>query len=306
VLMQSEEAVTAVSAKGTDVFATIDIESDAPQHLLANVALVAPGSSPNQIEIWQSLKLDKDKRYTANLRPTKAGDYSAIARFSSDTGLTWTYSNELPIKVSAPVDTTAPDSPVNIKVVESKPFKVVLAWDEVARAYAYRVYKGDAHKLIAEVTNTNFIDRNVIEGWEYTYTVTAVDESLNESETSKEVVASIKAGGSQITFTVKAPANTPADDTIFIAGDFGVPDIPQWNPGAEKMQLTNNGDGTWSITLKLPTGASPQYKYTRGDWERVEKGAQCEEIANRTTLVKAGDSVVNDEVLKWRDIDKCP
>jgi hypothetical protein len=61
----------------------------------------------------------------------------------------------------------------------------------------------------------------------------------------------------------------------------------------------------WEITLKLPPGATVQYKYVRGDWSAVEKGKNCEEIANRTLFVKPGDNTQADTVLKWRDIDKC-
>jgi hypothetical protein len=209
--------------------------------------------------------------------------------------------------VKAPSSTTSPAIPANLKVDSAKPFKIILLWDAVPNAAAYRVYKGigDNRKLIAEVDQPGYTDRNALEGEVYSYTVTAVDESLNESESPKEVVASVKLEGASVTFKVKVPATTPPDAPVYIAGDFGVPDYPQWNPGAEKMKMTNNGDGTYQITLKLPTGASPQYKYVRGTWDAVEKGTGCEEIPNRQILVKGGDSTVNDEVAKWRDTDKC-
>jgi glycosidase len=294
---------TAVSYKGFNVTAKASVESTVKQHLIAEIALVAKGTDAKSIKEWQSLTLDK----AFALRPTQAGDVEVIARVSADAGETWTYSKPLAVMVKAPSSTTKPDAPANLKVDSAKPFKIILLWDSVPNAAGYRVYKGSSEnrRLIAEVTETGYSDRNALEGETYSYTVTAVDESLNESDAPKEVTASVKLEGAVVTFKVKVPDNTPKDAPVFLAGDFGTPDYPQWNPGAEKMKMTNNGDGTYQITLKLPTGSSPQYKYVRGTWDAVEKGPQCEEIANRQILVKGGESTVNDEVAKWRDIDQC-
>ena len=48
----------------------------------------------------------------------------------------------------------------------------------------------------------------------------------------------------------------------------------------------------------------------RMTWNAVEKGTECEEIANRTFTVETPvgqDSLtVEDVIAKWRDLDKCP
>jgi hypothetical protein len=72
--------------------------------------------------------------------------------------------------------------------------------------------------------------------------------------------------------------------------------------------MTKVDDRTWSITLPFTEGDAPQYKYSRGSWEAVEKDAGCGEIPNRTVAVEFGTDgtmPVTDEVVKWRDIGQC-
>jgi hypothetical protein len=55
-------------------------------------------------------------------------------------------------------------------------------------------------------------------------------------------------------------------------------------------------------------GTQIQYKYTRGSWTYVEKGAACEEVANRTATVVYGTDgtmTLEDTVLNWRNTGTC-
>lgn len=92
----------------------------------------------------------------------------------------------------------------------------------------------------------------------------------------------------QVTFVIDSlPEYTPAEDTLFIAGDF-----QGWNPGDPAFVLTKNENDKWSITLgAMPTGSNIQFKFTRGDWGRVEKGPNGEEIPNRVFTYGNGDTV---------------
>jgi hypothetical protein len=104
-----------------------------------------------------------------------------------------------------------------------------------------------------------------------------------------------------VTFTVTTPANSPVGDTIYIAGDF-----QGWDPAGTPM--TKVDDHTWTFAFAFTEGAAPQYKYTRGSWEAVEKDAGCAEITNRTFTATFGDTgaqPVADTVEKWRDVDQC-
>ena len=58
------------------------------------------------------------------------------------------------------------------------------------------------------------------------------------------------------------------------------------NPGATAMTRVDRSH--WTITLPFEDGQHPQYKYTRGTWDAVEKDAGCGEIPNRTVEVDFG------------------
>ena len=103
-----------------------------------------------------------------------------------------------------------------------------------------------------------------------------------------------------VTFRVTAPASTPAGDTVFVAGDF-----QGWNPRDPAYALTKQPDGRWTITLALPAGTPIQFKFTRGGWDRVEKGPNGEELSNRT-LTPDGVSTYDFTVARWADISGTP
>ena len=72
--------------------------------------------------------------------------------------------------------------------------------------------------------------------------------------------------------------------------------------------MTKVDERTWSITLPFTEGDAPQYKYTRGSWEAVEKDAGCGEIPNRTVTVTYGSEGAQDvpgTVETWRDVNQC-
>jgi hypothetical protein len=67
---------------------------------------------------------------------------------------------------------------------------------------------------------------------------------------------------------------------------------------------------TFTITLTGLEGTQIEYKYTLGgaDFFDVEKGASCEEIANRTLTLDYGSDgtmTINDTVANWRNVAPC-
>lgn len=101
---------------------------------------------------------------------------------------------------------------------------------------------------------------------------------------------------SQVTFTIDATPfyYTPLSSTVYIAGDFN-----NWDPGVQPM--TQNPDGSYSVTLNIPNGTPIEYKYTRGSWPRVEGNAVGGQLANRTLTVTSG-MTVHDTVQTWEDL----
>ncbi|MDD3744275.1 MAG: alpha/beta hydrolase-fold protein [Lentimicrobiaceae bacterium] len=99
----------------------------------------------------------------------------------------------------------------------------------------------------------------------------------------------------QVTFIVNSlPVGTPSGESIYIAGNFN-----GWNPGHADYVLHKNEADKWEITLgEQATGTVIQFKFTRGSWETVEKGANGEEIPNRTFTYGNGQIVYVD-ILNW-------
>ena len=74
------------------------------------------------------------------------------------------------------------------------------------------------------------------------------------------------------------------------------------------MVLTRVDATHWAITLTGKENTYIEYKYALGDWEHGEKGAACDEIANRTLTLSYGTNgtqTVNDSVLNWRNVAPC-
>jgi hypothetical protein len=74
------------------------------------------------------------------------------------------------------------------------------------------------------------------------------------------------------------------------------------------VTLTRSAATLWTITLTGSEGTQIEYKYTLGDWEHVEKSANCEEIGNRQltlTYGSDGTQTVNDTVSNWRNVAPC-
>ena len=87
-----------------------------------------------------------------------------------------------------------------------------------------------------------------------------------------------------VTIVVQPPADTPADATLYIAGNH--PSLGPWL--ADRHALKRLDDGTWRTNLDLPDRYELEYKITQGSWSTVEKGADGADIANRSAIVKDG------------------
>ncbi|MBI5573085.1 MAG: esterase [Elusimicrobia bacterium] len=102
--------------------------------------------------------------------------------------------------------------------------------------------------------------------------------------------------GVNIQFTVKVPSYTVKDDSVFISGN--IPEFGNWDPG--KIKLDKAGDFTYQKKFSLPKDIKTEFKFTRGNWEMVEKGKDGEELSNREmTIVK--DEKIEFTILNWAD-----
>ena len=264
-------------------------------------------------------------RYVGTVRPEETGAANVVLRVSADGGATWAYADRggiLAVPGTAPgyrpdqaltltavpgSDRQAPPAPGAPVVASITDASLTLTWTPVAAPdlLRYLVSRSEAaggpYSVVGVATEPTFTDDTVTTGTTYHYVVTAQDASFNRSADSGEVASAAQTREVTVRFRVTPPKDTPKDATLFIAGDF-----QGWDPA--KTPMAKAKDGTWEIALPFTEGATPQYKYTRGSWDAVEKGPGCEEIANRTITVTygpGGTMVVEDAPAKWRDVARC-
>lgn len=101
----------------------------------------------------------------------------------------------------------------------------------------------------------------------------------------------------QVTFIIDSlPDYTPPEDDIYLAGD-----INGWNPGDINHKFQKNLNNRWEHSLdSFPEGITIAFKFTRGDWSKVEKGPVGEEIADRTFTFGNADTV-RIVIYNWAD-----
>ncbi|MEZ0537128.1 type I pullulanase [Caldicellulosiruptoraceae bacterium PP1] len=112
-------------------------------------------------------------------------------------------------------------------------------------------------------------------------------------------------GDVTVEINVTVPQGTD-DDIIYIAGSFAKIDMSDWNPGDadNALELIKVSQGNYKVIIKANDGDVFEYKYTRGSWATVEKGANKEEINNRKIVVKADQNkkmVIDDKIANWAD-----
>lgn len=111
-----------------------------------------------------------------------------------------------------------------------------------------------------------------------------------------------------ITFNVTLPANTPADDNVYVAGTF--PDS-NWDPSNSNYMLTRTSATTATITKEVTgtPGDTFEFKFTRGTWGNCEVdsngGSNINGDGNQNhvyTLTSDTSPVVDVTVARWRDL----
>ena len=111
------------------------------------------------------------------------------------------------------------------------------------------------------------------------------------------VFVTFSIANAQLTITITSvPTATPPNSNIYIAGSFN-----SWNPGSPGYQMTNNNDGTYSITIS-PNPATLEFKFTRGSWETVEGNSSGGYLPNRSYVYSGGVQFLDVSIAGWQDI----
>jgi predicted alpha/beta superfamily hydrolase len=91
-----------------------------------------------------------------------------------------------------------------------------------------------------------------------------------------------------------APAGTPADGPIYVAGSFNA-----WNPGDPAYRLHAEAGG-YEIILPESVRGPIEFKFTRGTWQTVETDAAGAQVGNRSfTVPDAGAATYRGTVAAW-------
>ena len=102
------------------------------------------------------------------------------------------------------------------------------------------------------------------------------------------------AGNAQLTITVTSiPIGTPPNSDIYVAGTFN-----NWNAGEDAYKMTNNHDGTYSITF-YPRPVHTEYKFTRGNFETIEGSAAGTFMANRVFNYDGTPQNIEASIVGW-------
>lgn len=110
------------------------------------------------------------------------------------------------------------------------------------------------------------------------------------------MLALASVASAQMTVIVQTPTYyTPLLEDLYIAGSFN-----EWNPGDSNYQLTPLGNNTYSIALNGNNGDLIAFKFTRGDWPRVEGAANGAYIPDRQ-LTFLNNQTVELTIAGWED-----
>lgn len=100
-----------------------------------------------------------------------------------------------------------------------------------------------------------------------------------------------------LTFEVTVPPGTTA---VHVTGSVAA--LGEW-ADARSVPLAATGADRFAGTVEVPADvAAVAYKYTRGSFLTVEKGAGCVELPNREVAVTGQATTATDAVVTWRDL----
>jgi predicted alpha/beta superfamily hydrolase len=107
-------------------------------------------------------------------------------------------------------------------------------------------------------------------------------------------VTTFSFGQNKITFLLKQPSLLHSMDNIYAAGSFNL-----WSTSDKSFLFSKSNNGIDSLTISLPPG-NYEYKFTRGNWEKVETDSLGKGIQNRTLKLNS-DTTILINILGWND-----
>lgn len=95
------------------------------------------------------------------------------------------------------------------------------------------------------------------------------------------------------------PGRHPPGDVPYLAGTMN-----GWHPGDSNWALQENCDGSWQIEAPFKrSGDVHQFKFTRGNWDKVEIDADGYDVPNRTLMWDGEQTLATFTVAHWADLE---
>ena len=300
-------------------------EPGATPGLLAQVGYGPNESDPRGNAEWTWFdatfngQVGNNDEFVGTLLPESTGEFDYVYRYSTDGAVSWVYAYDGGL-VSDPYapedagaltvipssDDTPPSAPV-LSIADWSASSISLSWTESIddnAVYAYDIFRSTDNTTFSKIGRVlapalSYTDTTVVTNQRYYYYVVALDTSFNPSEHSNPVSQAAEAKLVAVTFEITVPGWTPG--VVYIAG--GHPAVGDWNPGAVAMNKVT--DTLWTYTTNILDGTSFEFKFTRGNWETVMKGADGnEELGNLPITVDYGadgTQTYTYTVPNWRD-----
>lgn len=184
--------------------------------------------------------------------------YFAVSPYFS--GMTGSY--KLQIEIDRVSTETAPDAPENLVANPLSTSSIILTWNPVNNATAYKVYRDGT--FLTNVSNTNYTDNDLEYDTEYCYMVTAIKNNLESDKSDEACVNTLGEGIAEFGSSLKLYPN-PIDNYLFIEDDveieeltivniLGVVIFRESNFYEKIIDFSNYNSGTYIIKIKNKKG----------------------------------------------------
>jgi len=298
--------------------------------LLAQAGYGPAGTNPDGHTDWiwvaaafngQAGMGGENDEFVTTFMPEATGVFDYAYRYSTDGGATWLYADldgtgngyataqAGVLTVNTSLDEAPPTIPT-LAIADWGANHIDLSWteaDDDQAVYAYDLYRSTDDLTYVKIgrilaPELTYTDLDVVTNGLYYYKVQAVDTSFNFGDFSDVVSHLAEPKQVAVTFEITVPAFTPG--TVYLTR-FINPDgtVGGWDPAA--TPLTQQSDTLWSQTFNILDGTVLEFKFTRGSWETVVKGADGnEELPNLSLTVDYGTDgtqLYQYTVLNWRD-----
>ncbi|SHJ07105.1 Por secretion system C-terminal sorting domain-containing protein [Hymenobacter daecheongensis DSM 21074] len=126
----------------------------------------------------------------------------------------------------------------------------------------------------------------------------AISPLLRATPVAMGILLTVGTAHAQLTLDITIPANTPASDGVYVAGTFN-----NWQHGVSGYWLAKQPNGHYTLTLPTTVRGPVEFKFTRGDWTRVEAEQNNNSTPNRSFTISAtGAATYSGSIPRWVDL----